>query len=138
MKLWLLDTGPLVAYLDRADPEHRFVAERLDSFSGQFCTTSVVITESMHFLSQDSRGPSYLLEFLLDTRAKVFEHVGFAQLAAAVTLMEKYRNLPMDYADATLVDLAGRIHIHDICTLDRRGFSTYRTRTGKHFKLVLD
>jgi predicted nucleic acid-binding protein len=52
--------------------------------------------------------------------------------------MEKYRNLPMDYADATLVDLAGRIHIHDICTLDRRGFSTYRTRTGKHFKLVLD
>jgi predicted nucleic acid-binding protein len=138
MKIWLLDTGPLVAYLDRADPEHRFVAERLDAFSGQFCTTSAVITESMHFVSADSRGPSSLLEFLLDTRAKVFDHVTFPQLADVVTLMEKYRNGPMDYADATLVNLAARIHIYDICTLDRRGFATYRTRTGKHFKLVLD
>lgn len=137
MKLWLLDTGPLVAYLDGADPQHRFVADRLDSFSGQFCTTSAVITESMHFVSQDSRAPALLLQFLIDTRAKIYDRNSFPDLAEAVSLMDKYRNVPMDYADATLVSLASRIGIYEVCTLDRRGFSTFRTRTGKHFKLVL-
>jgi predicted nucleic acid-binding protein len=43
----------------------------------------------------------------------------------------------MDFADATLVLLAEAIGILDILTLDRRGFSTYRTAKGKKFHLIL-
>jgi predicted nucleic acid-binding protein len=56
----------------------------------------------------------------------------------AAELMHKYRDTPMDFADATLVLLADRAGTTDILTLDRRGFSTYRTGKGRAFRLALD
>ena len=52
--------------------------------------------------------------------------------------MEKYADTPMDYADSTLVLLAEHLKCFDILTLDRRGFSTYRTTRNQAFRLVLD
>jgi predicted nucleic acid-binding protein len=52
--------------------------------------------------------------------------------------MAKYADTPMDFADATLIGAADDLGVVDIATLDRRGFSTYRTSTGKRFRLVLD
>jgi predicted nucleic acid-binding protein len=52
--------------------------------------------------------------------------------------MEKFADTPMDFADATLVLLAEAIGVHDVFTLDRRGFSAYRTRKRRGFRLVLD
>jgi predicted nucleic acid-binding protein len=52
--------------------------------------------------------------------------------------MEKYADLPMDYADATLVLLAERLGVFDLLTLDRRGFTVFRSSRGQHFSLVLD
>jgi len=60
------------------------------------------------------------------------------ELDAAVALMEKYADTPMDFADATLVLLAEALDVHDILTLDRSGFSTFRTRPGRALRLVLD
>jgi hypothetical protein len=52
--------------------------------------------------------------------------------------MEKYDDTPMDFADATLVLLAEALQVRDVLTLDRRGFSTYRTTKRHAFRLVLD
>jgi predicted nucleic acid-binding protein len=52
--------------------------------------------------------------------------------------MEKYSNTPMDFADATLVLLAEGLNVHEILTLDWRGFATYRTRKRRPLKLVLE
>ena len=52
--------------------------------------------------------------------------------------MERYDNVPMDYADATLLLLAEGLGIEDLLTLDRRGFSAFRTRDGRALRLVLD
>ena len=52
--------------------------------------------------------------------------------------MARYRNVPMDFADATLVLLASRLRMTAVCTLDRRGFRTYRIGSRKSFDLVLD
>jgi uncharacterized protein len=52
--------------------------------------------------------------------------------------MGRYANVPMDFADATLVLLAETLGAHDVLTLDRRGFATYRTRRGRALRLVLD
>jgi predicted nucleic acid-binding protein len=52
--------------------------------------------------------------------------------------MERHADAPMDFADATLLLLADVLEIVDVVTLDRRGFSTYRTAEGRSMRLVLD
>lgn len=138
MKSWLLDTGPLVAYLDASDPFHDRTVSVLDRFSGQFFTTGAVITETMHFVSAVKTGPRLLAEFVLAAGVEVYDLAQVRDLHQAVVLMEQYSDTPMDYADATLVLLAERLEVYEIATLDRRGFSTFRTSGGKPFVLVLD
>jgi predicted nucleic acid-binding protein len=52
--------------------------------------------------------------------------------------MERSPDTPMDFADATLLLLADVLEVVDVLTLDRRGFSTYRTAEGRGMRLVLD
>lgn len=137
MKTWLVDTGPIVAYLDRADPMHASVTRRLDAFSAQLATTSAVITEAMHMLADAQDGPMLLAEFAQASGLQISESTQTAQIRHAATLMRKYSDTPMDFADATLVLLADATGVVDVLTLDRRGFSTYRTAKGKAFRLVL-
>ncbi len=138
MNVWLLDTGPIVAYLDASDPFHERVAKALGDFTGQFVTTGAVVTEAMHFIAVDARGPSLLVDFLESSRTKVIECFQPDDLKRAVRLMRKYADTPMDFADATLILLGDALRENKICTLDRRGFSTYRTGSGKRFNLVLE
>ena len=138
MKTWLLDTGPLVAYLDAGDPAHEAVTSRLDEFTGQLATSSAVITEAMHFVSSSKQGARVLAEFIETSRTEVYDLCRPPELIEAASLMEKYSDTPMDFADATLVLLAEALDVRDIMTLDRRGFSTYRMRRRRSFRLVLD
>lgn len=138
MKTWLLDTGPLVAFLDGKDREHELVSEQLENFSGRLITTSAVVVEAMHFVSESEPGPSLLVKFLERSRTEVIECTALTQLREAAALMRKYFNIPMDFADATLVLASDSLGSGDICTLDRRGFRVYRTPGGKPFHLVLD
>jgi len=62
---------------------------------------------------------------------------GPTQLHAAARLMQKYNDIPMDFADATLVLLADETGMGDILTLDERGFRAYRFRGTRRFNLVL-
>lgn len=138
MRAWLIDTGPLVAYLDAGDAAHSVVSERFDELAGRLVTSSAVITEAMHLVAGDTRGPRALADFVSAAAVEVYDLAQPEDLRSAVGLMEGYANLPMDYADATLLLLAEGLGIQDLLTLDRRGFSTFRTREGKALRLVLD
>ena len=138
MKCWLIDTGPLVAYLDAADPGHGEVVACLEDFSGQLATTSAVIAEAMHFVSARKDGACLLAGFVALSRTEVYDLCRPPELLEAALLMQKYADTPMDFADATLVLLAEALDVRDILTLDRRGFSTYRTRRQRSLRLVLD
>ena len=138
MRTWLIDTGPLVAYLDAADPAHEPVADVLGGFTGRLCTTSAVVTEAMHFVGPHPGGPSLLAAFALESGLLVYDCAQPRQLREAAALMERYADTPMDFADATLVLLAEQLRVLDVATLDRRGFSTYRTRQRRGFRLVID
>jgi predicted nucleic acid-binding protein len=138
VKTWLLDTGPLVAYLDASEPGHIEVVSRLEAFNGQMATTNAVITEAMHFVSASAKGPRLLAEFVAMSRTRIYDLCRPAELAEAAALMAKYADTPMDFADATLVLLAEALGVRDVLTLDRRGFSTYRTRKRSSLRLVLD
>ena len=138
MKTWLLDTGPLVAYLDASDSAHANVTAKMDSFTGRLATTSAVITEAMHFVSATADGARVLAHFVATTAMEVYDLCQPPELGEAAQLMHKYRDTPMDFADATLVLLGEALSVGEIMTLDRRGFATYRTRQRRHFRMVLD
>lgn len=138
MKTWLLDTGPIVAYLDSVDSFHRQVSKCIDSFDGRLATTGAVITEAMHFVSPDPMGARALAAFIVEGAVAVYDLAQAPELEAAAALMERYRDTPMDYADATLVLLGEALGVKDVLTLDRRGFSAYRMAKRRSFRLVLD
>ena len=133
----LLDTGPLVAYVDGSDPAHEMVSRELAGFSGHFWTTAAVVTEAMHLVGHRAGGARAVAGFLVASGTEVVSRLEARDLRDAVELMERYRDTPMDFADATLVLLGQHLGITSIATLDRRGFTTYRQQSGRSFRLIL-
>jgi uncharacterized protein len=138
VKSWLVDAGPLIAYLDPKDPQHEAVAVCLESFPGQLLTTAAVVTEAMYFLSDIPNGVLTLGELLVSSQTFISESVQPKHVLEAAKLMAKYADIPMDFADATLVLLAEEAGVTEILTLDRRGFSSFRTSRGKPFRMTLE
>ncbi|MBM4187692.1 MAG: PIN domain-containing protein [Gemmatimonadetes bacterium] len=131
----LLDTGAVVAILDRTDPWHERCVAAWSGCGARCLTTEAVVTEASHLVSRGGAPCGIPLEFLLaaDVRVVQLERSGHEH---AVRLMRRYRDLPMDYADATLVVVADAALLRLVFTLDRRGFRSYRRRDGKTFELI--
>jgi uncharacterized protein len=136
VKVCVLDTGPIVAHLDAGDAAHEWVEGMFREFRGQFVTSGAVIAEAMYFALGVHQGPEILVEFLELSGTRVIECCQPADLRSAVRLMKKYADTPMDFADATLVLLADSLRHYEICTLDKRGFSVFRTPAGKRFRMI--
>jgi len=135
----LLDTGPLVALLDRSEPDHDQVQSFMARLGGsRLVTTGAVITEAFYFLSDVRDGPANLAAFLDASATDVRDAFSAEALASAVGLMKKYADIPMDFPDATLVWIAESSGTDRILTLDRRGFSSFRFGKNRRFKLLLD
>jgi hypothetical protein len=132
----LLDTGPLVAVLDRGDPHHRACVDLWNDIADRCITTEAVVTEATHLVGRAGGSP-LPLDLLLAAHVPVvsIEHAGHEH---AVRLMRRYGMLPMDYTDATLVIVADAVHVHTVFTLDRKGFQTYRRGDGSSFTLLPD
>jgi predicted nucleic acid-binding protein len=138
MNSCLLDTGPIVAFLDRDEPDHATVKGFLADFQGQLTTTAAVLTEAFHFLSSQRDGPAQLVAFIERSDLRIHEVFEATSLRAVAELMAKYVDCPMDFADGTLVLTANQLQIDRVLTLDRRGFATFRHHRNRRFKLVLD
>lgn len=131
----LFDTGALVALLDRNDPWHRVSTRHWPDLAPRCVTTEAVVTEATHLVGRGGGAPSVVVEFLLDLEVPILglDEEGH-RLAAG--LMRRYRDTPMDYADATLVVAATWLKTSLVFTLDRRGFTTYRTVSGDPFMVL--
>jgi uncharacterized protein len=127
----LVDTGPLVALLDRSDPYHHTCQETLSSLEDSLVTVWPVVTEAMYMLRSYWQAQDALWE-MIDTAAVEILVLGKNDVARMRELMRKYRDLPMDLADAALVRVAERERLRRIFTLDRRDFQIYRpSRIGR-------
>ena len=131
----LLDTGAFVALADRSERRHADCVAVLEGWSGRIVTTEAILTETLHLVGPRWQSQKVCLEFLL-RGAFLKVPPSQASLKRVSVLMEKYRDVPMDYADATLVALGEELGTDLVFTLDRRGFSTYRLNQRKSFKLV--
>ena len=130
----LLDTGPFVALLDRSERNHKRCAAFFRDFRGRLITTESVLTEAVHLLGPSFPRPKPALDFILAGGAELVP-MNPAVLNRCVRLMSKYSDVPMDYADATLVAVGETLGIRDVLTLDRRGFSVYRYASRGTFRI---
>lgn len=130
----LLDTGPWVALIDRSESAHSRCVKWFESFSGKLYSTEPVLTEVLYLLNFSLQAQRAALEFVL-REIVILVPSDVQTLKAALSLMEKYADLPMDFADATLVCLAAEAGIFNIITLDRRDFAIYRLPDDQLFNV---
>ena len=130
----LLDTGPWVALIDKSEARHPDCVEWFRAFSGRLFSSEAVLTEVLYLLNFSSTAQNAALDFVLKGAVELVPST-IESLEKCKRLMTKYSDLPMDFADATMVCLAVETGICDIATFDRRDFGVYRTDTKKSFTL---
>lgn len=135
MKPVLLDTGVIVALLDRSERHHGQCVATVEALEGALVTCEAVIAESCYLLRKLPGAAETVLE---NVERGVFHiPLQLSQSAAPVrNIMRKYRDLPADFADACLIHLADQLNTGDILTLDR-DFQAYRWRRNKPFHLLV-
>jgi predicted nucleic acid-binding protein len=131
----LLDTGVIVALLDRTERNHAVCAEAVEEAAAPLLTCEAVIAESCYLLRGHRGAAEAILE---NVKTGVFQiPLQLTQAAAPIQrLFRKYRDREMDLADACLVHLAGEFETGDILTFDS-DFEIYRWGTNKRFHLLL-
>jgi predicted nucleic acid-binding protein len=131
----LADTGAILAFLDGADAWHQPCRDALAELRLPLATSIAVLTELFHLVGDSVRETDAAWRFIHSgaiTLLPIAEH----ELPEIEGLMRKYRDRPMDFADATLVHLAQRESISTIFTVDRGDFEIYRIGGRKRFRIV--
>lgn len=130
-----LDTGPLVALFDKHDNFHAVCHAALKTIKSPLITTLPVLTKAFHLLGFSWKIQDDLWELVINGNLKV-QGLDSLMIKKCREMMKKYHDLPMDFADASLVVVADTEHISTIFTLDHKDFSVYRSRGGKRFSLI--
>ena len=131
----ILDTGPLVAALNRHDTYHEWAAAQLSLHLSPFFTCEAVLSEACFLLRHCTGGTQKVLELvargLFRLPLKLEEEAGAVQ-----DLLKKYENIPMSLADACLVRMSEQIAESVICTLDA-DFRIYRRNKRNVIPLLM-
>ena len=131
----LVDAGPLVAVLDRSDPHHAACLAALRALPAPLLTVWPVLTEAVYLLGASWPAQRELLGYVTDGALRLLP-LTEEDVPRIRDLMHKYRDLPMDLADAALVRVAERDRISRVFTLDRRDFQVYRPAGLGRFSLI--
>lgn len=135
MKKILIDSGPLIALFDASDKYHEKAVNFIKSNRYPLVTTLASITETLHLLDFNRNAQIDFLDWIHRGAVEV-RHIENGDFGRLKELTEKYRDLPMDFADACLVYLAEKLNLNTIATIDR-DFTIYRIRGRKKFKAAL-
>jgi uncharacterized protein len=125
----LIDTGPLVALFDPKDADHNACHRVLRDIKGPLQTTEAVLAEVFHLLAPGSQGARGVQQYVIDGYLSLVT-LDKRMIARSFEYMAQYDDLPMDFADATLVTAAETLNLRRVLTLDFADFSTYRIRRG--------
>ena len=135
MKRIIIDSGPLIALFDASDKYHTKAKKFIKNNTSELITTLASITETLHLLDFNRMAQIDFLEWV-SKGAVTIENIERDDLDRIKSLMVKYQDLPMDFADACLVYIGEKFGINEIATIDR-DFSIYRLRGRKRFKIVM-
>jgi uncharacterized protein len=132
-KTLILDTGPLVAYLDASEKHHEWATAVLAQTYGRIVTCEAVVAEAWHLLRRIPIGRQAVLELLSQKLLEIDFDLS-AEIRTVQQLAVRYKNVPMSLADACLVRMS-EIHNAPICTLDS-DFKIYRRFTRRQIEVV--
>ena len=135
MKKILIDSGPLIALFDASDRYHQESINFIKSNKYPLVTTLASITETLHLLDFNRNAQIDFIEWVHKGAVEIhnIENSDFGRLKE---LTDKYRDLPMDFADSCLVYLAEKLNLNTIATIDR-DFTIYRIQGRRKFKIIL-
>ncbi|HKH99209.1 MAG TPA: PIN domain-containing protein [Candidatus Sulfotelmatobacter sp.] len=131
----LIDTGAILALVDRDDEWHEPCVEAYNHNRLPWLTTAAVLTEAFHLVRRNLHDDRAVWTLLRSgaVRMSVITNEELPQIQA---LMSQYADCPMDFADATLVHLAARERLSVILTIDHDDFETYRLPGRKKFTVL--
>jgi len=132
----LTDTGPLIALIDKGDKAHSTCTNQLKVLSHPLLTTWPCVSEAMHLLNNIGGhfAQDVLWSYILDGLVAIHES-DLAERARMRGLMSKYKDTPMDLADASLVAAAEVLGVRRIFTVDS-DFVVYRLPGKQSFDIV--
>ncbi len=131
----LLDTGVVIALVNRRDRDHERCVAALASLRARLITVEGVLVEACHLLRKVPLGQRRAIELVLSTGTEVFPATP-ARLVRALELLARFEARRMDLVDALLVVAAEELEVSEILTLDRRDFTTYRLPGNKGFTML--
>lgn len=131
----IADTGALLACLDRSDRWHQRCRDAFNQIRLPLATSSAVLTELFHLLGDNARDVELAWSFIRSGAVTVLP-IADRDLPDIEALMHKYRDRPMDFADATLVHLAQRESLTTVFTIDHDDFETYRVGGRKRLRIL--
>jgi predicted nucleic acid-binding protein len=120
----LVDAGPLIALFDRDDNYHEAVKDFLSKGQYRFVSTAAVLTEVSYMLNFSIGAQVDFFEWVLK-KGVILCDVECGGIPRVIQLIRKYSDLPMDFADATLVLAAEKTGIRSIISIDS-DFDIYR------------
>lgn len=125
----LIDTGAILALLDRSDHWHGVCVEVFRQLRLPLLMSEAVLTELFHLVG-DSRAEMKAAWRFVESGAVALAPIEDSELPQIHALMSRYWDRPMDYADATLVHLAKRESLSTILTVDHADFEPTALRDG--------
>ncbi len=131
----ILDAGFFIALLNKKDHHHKTARKLIQSLPNrQWVTTWLVLTEVTHMLmkANATNGVVGLLDLCENGGITLFQ-LELTHIARLKQLMQKYKTLPADLADTSLIVLAEALGHGDILSTDQRDFSTYRWKNHQPF-----
>lgn len=133
-KTVLVDTGPLVALIDRRDSKHTWASAKMDTFTSPMITCTAVITEAAFLLEQTYKGVENLLSFIDEGIVEVQNPYPHKKDAIHEFILN-YQNISASLADLCLVIMTEEYHTCEIFTIDS-DFLIYRDFEGKTLNLI--
>jgi predicted nucleic acid-binding protein len=120
----LIDAGPLIALFDSSERHHRSIKSFLKKHPCRYVSTLAVLTEVSHMLDFNTKVQHNFYEWVM-YKGVIISDINQNDMPRLLELTEKYSNLLMDFADATLVITAEKTGIRQIISLDK-DFNIYR------------
>ena len=134
----IVDTGFWLALVDQKDTYHQRAKQTLKKYNETLITTWCVVTETCYLLltRKGAKAQSAFINSLNQGLFTVF-NLEIHHTSRITQLMEKYADLPMDLADASLVILAEHLGHGRIFSVDQRDFNAYRWKQNYPFENLL-
>ncbi len=124
-----------MALLDRSEQHHRKYVGAVSALGAPLVTCEAVIAESCYLL-RDIEGAAAAVLENVDRGVFQVPYRLAGNSGAVLKLLRKYADVPMDFADACLVDMASNYRTGRILTLDA-DFRIYRWGRNRPFDLLL-